>query len=109
MLREFIGDSLAIRYQPEADSAVNVVSEKVFGNFKDYKVKIEMPGRLTGSNGFPDSSRVLLWPVRSEFFLSEPYEMWAVSRISHPWAWVVSALFVLFVVTGIALKSKKEG
>lgn len=108
MLRELIGDSLATIYFAEADSAINLVTEKIFGDFKDYKVRIAMPGKLTGSNGYPDSSRVVLWPVRSEFFLSEPYEMWAVSRVSHPWAWIVSALFVLFVIAGYIVKKRKE-
>jgi hypothetical protein len=109
ILNEFIGDSLATIYRAEADSAISIVTEKIFGDFKDYKVKIEMPGRLTGSNGFPDSRRIVLWPVSSSFFMAEPYEMWAVSRVSHPWAWIVSAVFVLFVITGIVVKTKKEG
>jgi len=108
MLRELIGDSLATKYIAEADSAINIVTEKIFGDFKDYKLRIAMPGRLTGSNGYPDSSLILLWPVRSEYFMSEPYEMWAVSRVTHPWAWIVSALFVLFVLTGVIVKIKKE-
>ena len=55
-----------------------------------------MPGNLTGTNGFIDSSRILLWPVKSDFFLTQKYEMWAESKVPNTWAWVVSGLFVVF-------------
>jgi hypothetical protein len=67
-----------------------------------------MPGRVTMSNGFPDSSRIMLWPVRPELFLTEPYVMWAESRVSHKWAWIVSALFILFVITGVVINKKRK-
>jgi hypothetical protein len=109
ILREFLGDSLGLKYQAEADSAIDLAVNRFMESFKEYNFRISMPGRITGSNGFADSSSVMIWPVRSEFFLAEPYEMWAVSRITHPWAWIVSALFILFVITGIIVKTKKEG
>ncbi len=109
ILEKFAGRGTSKRFSAETDSAINIAVDKVLADFKEYSVKIDMPGRLVETNGFPDSSRVVLWPVRSEFFLAEPYEMWAVSRVSHPWAWIVSALFVLFVIAGYIVKKRKEG
>ena len=68
-----------------------------------------MPGKLTGTNGFIDSSKVLLWPVKSDYFLTEPYEMWAESKIPNTWAWIVSGLFLLFVLTGVIIRIIKKG
>ncbi len=42
-----------------------------------------MPGKLIGTNGFIDSSQVLLWPVKSDYFITEQYEMWAESKIPN--------------------------
>ena len=67
-----------------------------------------MPGKLTGTNGFIDSTRNLLWPVKSDFFLTEQYEMWAESKTTNVWAWIVSGLFLVFVFTGIIIKRKSR-
>jgi hypothetical protein len=78
-------------------------------NFKDYTVRIVMPGKVIGTNGFIDSSQVLLCPVKSDFFLTEPYEMWALSKIPNRWAWIVSGLFLVFVLTGVIIRVIKKG
>jgi hypothetical protein len=109
LLEKLIGDSDAIKYKIEADSADESVSRNFFMNFKEYSVRIEMPGKLTGTNGFIDSSKVLLWPVKSDYFLTEPYEMWAESKMPNMWAWIVSGLFLVFVLTGVILRLIKRG
>jgi hypothetical protein len=68
-----------------------------------------MPGKLTGTNGYIDSAGILLWPVDSDYFLTEQYKMQAESKIPNKWAWIVSGLFLLFVFTGIILKKKRKG
>jgi hypothetical protein len=80
-----------------------------FIDFSNYIQRIEMPGKLIGTNGNTDSAMVLLWPVQTEFFLTQPYEMWAVSKEPNKWAWIISGLFVLFVVTGIIFRAIKKG
>ena len=65
-----------------------------------------MPGKLTGTNGYPDSTRNLLWPVKSDFFVTDKYEMWAESKTTNRWAWIVSGVFLVFVSTGIVVKKK---
>jgi len=108
ILEEFIGKANAEKYMTEADSAINIALNKFFITFSDYTVSIVMPGKLTSTNGYMDSSKVLLWPVKSDYFLTQPYEMWAESKVTNVWAWVVSGLFILFVLTGIVLKTLKK-
>jgi hypothetical protein len=107
ILKEFIGEENAVKFQAEADSALTIVAKELFTDFKDYSVRIVMPGKLTGTNGFIDSSKVLIWPVGSDYFLTQPYEMWAESKVTNVWAWIVSGFFLLFVLTGVIIKIKK--
>jgi len=109
LLREFIGDANAIRYKTGADSAAILASGHFWVSFDDYTVRTIMPGKLTGTNGFVDSAGVLLWPVRSDYFLTEPYEMHAESKVSNNWAWIISGLFLLFVLMGIIIRKKGKG
>ena len=106
LLREFIGEANAIKYKNEADSAANIVNERFGISFKTYTVRAIMPGKLTSTNGLIDSAGFLLWPVDSDFFLTEPYIMKAESKIPNKWAWIVSGLFIVFVTTGIYRKRK---
>ncbi len=109
ILRKLIGDNNAIKFKTEADSAVNLAADNFWVNFKEYSVRISMPGKLTATNGFIDSSRVLLWPVKSDYFLAEPYEMWAESKLPNRWAWIISGIFLAFVITGVMIKVIKKG
>ena len=109
LLQKLIGETNALKFKVQADTALSMVTRKLTMDFRDYSVKINMPGKLIGTNGFLDSSRVLLWPVKSDFFFTEPYEMWAESKTTNTWAWIVSGIFVAFVLTGIILRSIKKG
>jgi hypothetical protein len=104
VLKEFIGEQGAVKYMAEADSAMNVTLDNFFMTFRDYTQRIVMPGNLISTNGYPDSTNVLLWPVKSDFFLTQQYEMWAESKTTNTWAWMVTGLFVLFVLTGMIIK-----
>jgi hypothetical protein len=109
ILKEFLGEPGYEKFKPEADTALERISEMYWVDFKDYSVRIDMPGIVTGTNGFIDSSNVLLWPVKSDFFLTEQYEMWAESKIPNRWAWTVSGLFLVFVFTGVVIRIIKKG
>ena len=109
ILKDFLGEAVYEKYRTEADSAFKRVIEKYYVDFKEYSVRIIMPGTVTETNGFIDSSEVLLWPVKSDYFLTETYEMWAESKIPNRWAWFVSGLFLLFVLTGLIIRLMKKG
>lgn len=109
ILKEYLGEDNYQKFKPEADSATVKATELIFVNFKEYSVRIVMPGKVIGTNGFIDSSQILLWPVKSDYFLTEPYVMWAESKIPNRWAWIISGLFLIFVFTGIIIKIIKKG
>lgn len=109
ILKKLIGEENALKFKAEADSALSLVEEKFLASFRDYTIRISMPGKVTGSNGFIDSTHLLLWPVKSDYFLTDPYEMWAESKVPNRWAWIVSGLFVLFVFSGIVITRKGKG
>jgi hypothetical protein len=106
---KFIGESNASKYKVEADSAAGIAINRLIVDFKNYSIRTIMPGKLTATNGLIDSAGKLLWPVKSDYFLTQPYEMWAESKVPNKWAWIVSGLFLLFVVTGIIVKRKRKG
>jgi hypothetical protein len=108
ILREFIGEQNALKYKTEADSALSIVTNKIFANFENYSVRIVMPGKLIGTNGFIDSTKKMIWPVTSDYFISEPYEMWAESKTPNSWAWIVSGIFLLFVLSGVVIRVIKK-
>ena len=68
LLKKFIGEENAVKFKTEADSAVSVALARFLVDFKDYSVRIVMPGKLIATNGYIDSTRNLLWPVKSDYF-----------------------------------------
>lgn len=108
ILKDFIGEVNLQKFQSEANSAANMVAELIFFNFDDYTLRIVMPGELIGANGFADSTGIMQWPVKSEFFITEPYVMWAESKTPNKWAWVVTGLFLIFVISGVTFRSLRK-
>jgi len=103
ILREIIGEENTLLLRADADSAAKITGEYVLKRFLPYRVIIRMPGEIIGTNGFIDSARILLWPTNSNFFLTEPYVMYAESKTVNKWAWIVSGIFLLFVLAGVIL------
>jgi hypothetical protein len=108
ILTELIGEENAQRFQEEADSAADIAGDCVLIDFVPYTLSIIMPGETIGTNGFIDSTKVLLWPTNSSFFLTEPYVMYAESKTPNKWAWVFSGIFLLFVLAGIIFRVIKK-
>jgi hypothetical protein len=109
ILKDMIGEKNSIRFRNEADSAYKtIVNRCSVPILEDYSVQIIMPGKVFGTNGFIDTTKVLNWPVKAEYFLTEPYEMWAESKTSNTWAWIVSGVFLLFVLTGLVFRLIKK-
>jgi len=76
-------------------------------------MEIRMPGKIIASNGYadtnPDSLQTggILWTVKDDYFLTEQYEMWVESQVPNYWAWIVTGVFVLFVITGMVVRAGK--
>jgi hypothetical protein len=109
IIRKFIGEGNVEKFRKEADSSLNIVSNRLFINFNEYTVRMVMPGKLIGTNGNLDSVKNLFWPVKSDYFATQDYRMWAESRETNMWAWIVTGVFLLFVAAGLIFKSIKRG
>ena len=101
ILKKMIGEQKALQYMSEADSALKLIQDILFQNFSNYSVRITMPGSLSGTNGFTDSNSVPLWEVKREYFLTEPYVMWAESTTANSWAWIATAAILLLILARV--------
>ena len=110
-----LGEEFYYTFETEIDSSVSVLEDStdIYFSVNSYDMEIRMPGRIIASNGYadtnPDSldSGGILWTVKGDYFLTERYEMWVESQIPNYWAWIVTAVFVLFVITGLVVRSRK--
>jgi hypothetical protein len=107
ILKELIGEENTLIFKTDADSALKVIDDLPI-DFASYTLRIVMPGEIIGTNGFIDSTKVLLWPTNSSFFLTEPYVMYAESKTPNKWAWIFSGIFLLFVLAGIIFRVIKK-
>ncbi|MCX6334504.1 MAG: hypothetical protein NT092_09385 [Bacteroidia bacterium] len=108
LLQRYLGLENGQKFMIEADSAAAISAENVLFDFKEYTVRIIMPGKLIGTNGFVDSTDIMLWPVKSDYFTTQQYEMWAESKTPNKWAWYVTGIFLLFVLAGIIFRSVRK-
>jgi len=116
LITSMLGKKFYSTFKTEIDSAMSVLETMTepFISVDNYDIEIRMPSNIIASNGYvntdPDSenSGGILWTVKGEYFLTQQYEMWAESQISNYWTWIISALFILFVITGFVIRSKKE-
>jgi hypothetical protein len=99
------------KFRTEADSATAIINKRLelYMSFNGYTDIFVMPGRVTASNGYVLDKGEIMWPVNPEFFLSQPYVMHAESKMPNIWAWIVSGLFLLFVMAGVAVRLNKKG
>ena len=110
IMNNVFGDKLYLSYKTEIDSSVKIL-EKRFekaNNFAGYTVRTQMPGKIVATNGFIDQNNEMVWPVKNEYFLTQPYRMWAESKTTNTWAWIVSGVFVLFVVVGLVVRGTRN-
>lgn len=109
LLRMVIGEENAMKFKAEADSSLLLAAEDFWPGFSGYSLQAKMPGKLSNTNGFPEDSKKLLWPIRSELFMTQDYEMWAESKVQNILAWIMTGLLFIFVTAGLVYKVIKKG
>lgn len=92
-------DTLTAEVEEEFDVAFNA---------DNYLIQTIMPGELIATNGFVDEDRNVLWEVKGDVILSADYEMWAESKTGNLWAWIITGIFVLFVISGFIVRIFKR-
>lgn len=108
LITSMLGKKFYSTFRTEIDSAMSVLETMTASFFStdNYDIEIRMPCNIIASNGYvitdpdPENSGGILWTVKGEYFLTQQYEMWAESQVNNYWAWIISALFILFVITG---------
>jgi hypothetical protein len=73
-----------------------------------YLLQTIMPGELIATNGYIDEDANILWEVKGETILSSDYNMWAESRVRNTWAWILTGLFLVFVISGFVIRKIKK-
>jgi hypothetical protein len=110
VLLSLFGEEKIRLYGEIFDAAADSISadHEACASFNNYTVRVEMPGILSGSNGFVTDDGLAAWPVKSEMFMFEDYEMWAESHIPHRWAWVITVLVLVVVPLIITVRGRKR-
>lgn len=92
------------------DSSVSNLEDKLIlaMDVKTYLLQVKMPGELVETNGYIDTEDGIIWEVNSDVIFSKDYSMWAQSTVSNLWAWIVSGLFVIFVIVSIIFRKKRS-
>ena len=120
MGREFariLGNPLALKaVEQKSDAISSLEQQRVF--VKDfapygYKVRTEMPGLITNTNGPSISGNTVSWEGFEGALYVTDYEMWVESRVVNWWAIGLSALLLAIVtvlaVGGITRGRRAEG
>ncbi|HUS85740.1 MAG TPA: hypothetical protein VMW76_00750 [Bacteroidales bacterium] len=110
VIDSILGKGYYESHQVVIDSAMTVVEDQfdVALSTDKYLVQATMPGELMSTNGYIDNDGNILWKVDGDCFLSSDYIMWAESKTTNWWAWIISVLFLLFVATGFLYRIKKK-
>jgi hypothetical protein len=109
-MQNIFGNEMYLANKPEIDSSSSIIERKFkkLMDFSSYDMRVSMPGEMVATNGFPEKNGEIVWPIKMEFFVAQKYEMRAESKISNTWAWVVSAIFVGFVMVGLVVRGVRK-
>lgn len=73
-----------------------------------YLIQTIMPGELVATNGYIDEDGNILWELEGDLIFTSEYNMWAESKTSNLWAWIITGAFVLFILLGLLLKAYRK-
>lgn len=102
------GEGYYKKHQVLIDSSISRLEDKLTlaMDVKTYLLQVKMPGELVGTNGYIDTEGSIIWEVNSDVVFTKDYSMWAKSTVSNLWAWIVSGLFVIFVLLVVFIRRK---
>ena len=81
--------------------------EILVGFTDDYNNLVIMPGQLTDTNAESLNSDTLMWDVNPIKFIDSDYVMFAESKVTNDWAYLVSG-FILAIAIIIPFLSRKK-
>ncbi len=74
---------------------------------EDYKVFVELPGIITGTNSLSTKGKQVSWNVNPQSILFEDFEMKVESRVVNYWMFVIAGIVLLSFIGLILWKSRK--
>jgi hypothetical protein len=77
-------------------------------SMQDFHMKTEMPGLITGTNSSTLNGNLVSWDLFPMAFLLEDYTMEAESRVINVWAFVLSGLILLGLISLVAVRAMKR-
>lgn len=92
-------DTVMLEVEKEFDVALSA---------DNYLIQAVMPGELIDTNGYIDDDGNVIWEVKGDVILSSDYNMWAESKETNIWAWIITGIFVLFVISGLIVRIFKR-
>ena len=75
---------------------------------EDFHVAADMPGLITGTNSPALNGNRVTWDLFPMAFLLEDYTLEAESRVINVWAFVLSGMILLALVSLVVVKSLKR-
>lgn len=113
--RKILGEDFYDSFKTEIDSSFTILNDllEVYWEMDKYDIEIRMPGEILASSGYVSTGdsiqeKGILWTVTGDYFLGQPYEMWAESQIINYWAWVLTGIFIIFVAAGLLYQRRKQ-
>lgn len=74
---------------------------------EDYKVSVELPGMITGTNSLSTRGNRAQWNVNALSILFEDFNMIAESRVINKWMFVIAGAILLMLVVFMVFQSRK--
>jgi len=110
LIDSLIGAGLYEAHSALNDTLISQIEDEfsIAFNTDSYLIQTVMPGELVATNGYVDEDDNVVWEVKGEVILSADYNMWAESKERNTWAWIVTGLFLLFVILGLIIRVLKR-
>jgi len=113
--KKVLGVNFYESFKTQIDSSINAIDDILTGywDMETYDIEIRMPGKILSSSGYAstgdsEQEKGIIWTVTGDYFLGQPYEMWAESQTTNYWAWVVTGMFIIFVAVGLLYQRRKQ-
>ena len=114
LFKKVLGVNFYESFKTQIDSSINAIDDILtdYWDMETYDIEIRMPGKILSSSGYAstgdsEQEKGIIWTVTGDYFLGQPYEMWAESQTTNYWAWVVTGMFILFVAAGLLYQRRK--
>ncbi len=101
-IQSIIKSNEATKLATQIDSIVNVLMEEITETSLaegDFTNVVSMPGIIIATNATSINGNEASWKLTKDMFSYQDYEMMVESRVTNVWAFIVTGVVVLFLIT----------